>query len=60
MTDDWEAELAVIVGITLRNASEEETAAVIAGYTIANDISMRDWQRVSRLSPWVPSAPTMT
>ena len=42
---DWEAELAVVVGSTLENASEEEAAAGIAGYTIANDISMRDWQR---------------
>ena len=42
---DWEAELAVIVGSTLRNATEEEAAAAIAGYTVANDISMRDWQR---------------
>lgn len=42
---DWEAELAVVVGSTLENASEEEAAAAIAGYTIANDISMRDWQR---------------
>ncbi|GAA1498080.1 fumarylacetoacetate hydrolase family protein [Paeniglutamicibacter kerguelensis] len=42
---DWEAELAVIVGSTLRDATEEEAAAAIAGYTVANDISMRDWQR---------------
>lgn len=42
---DWEAELAVIVGGTLKNASAEEAAAAIAGYTVANDISMRDWQR---------------
>jgi len=42
---DWEAELAVIVGGTLKNASAEAAAAAIAGYTVANDISMRDWQR---------------
>ncbi len=42
---DWEAELAVVVGSTLKNATEEEAAAAIAGYTVANDISMRDWQR---------------
>ncbi|WP_307038006.1 fumarylacetoacetate hydrolase family protein [Arthrobacter sp. B3I4] len=41
---DWEAELAVVVGAPLRNASPEEAAAAIAGYTAANDISMRDWQ----------------
>ena len=42
---DWEAELAVVVGSVLSNAGEEEAAAAIAGYTVANDISMRDWQR---------------
>jgi acylpyruvate hydrolase len=42
---DWEAELAVIVGSTLKNSSEADAAAAIAGYTVANDISMRDWQR---------------
>ncbi|MHA7226457.1 2-hydroxyhepta-2,4-diene-1,7-dioate isomerase [Glutamicibacter soli] len=42
---DWEAELAVVVGSTLRHASEDEALAAIAGYTVANDVSMRDWQR---------------
>lgn len=42
---DWEAELAVVVGSTLKHASEEEAASAIAGYTVANDVSMRDWQR---------------
>lgn len=42
---DWEAELAVVIGAEITNASEEEAAAAIAGYTVANDISMRDWQR---------------
>jgi acylpyruvate hydrolase len=42
---DWEAELAVIVGTSLHNVSEAEAAQSIAGYTIANDVSMRDWQQ---------------
>lgn len=42
---DWEAELAVVVGRELRNATEEEAAVGIAGYTVANDVSMRDWQK---------------
>nr|WP_218063305.1 fumarylacetoacetate hydrolase family protein [Arthrobacter sp. SDTb3-6] len=41
---DWEAELAVVVGATLHRADEAEAAAAIAGYTVANDVSMRDWQ----------------
>ncbi|GAA1406462.1 2-hydroxyhepta-2,4-diene-1,7-dioate isomerase [Glutamicibacter uratoxydans] len=42
---DWEAELAVVVGERLADATPEEAAAAIAGYTVANDVSMRDWQR---------------
>ncbi|ALE04847.1 2-hydroxyhepta-2,4-diene-1,7-dioate isomerase (plasmid) [Arthrobacter sp. ERGS1:01] len=41
---DWEAELAVVVGAPLARADEEEATAAIAGYTVANDVSMRDWQ----------------
>lgn len=42
---DWEAELAVIVGRRVRSCSAEEGRQAVAGYTVANDISMRDWQR---------------
>lgn len=41
---DWEAELAVIVGAPLRRASKAEAEAAILGYTVANDVSYRDWQ----------------
>lgn len=41
---DWEAELAVVVGRTLRRAGRDEALASIAGYTVANDLSARDWQ----------------
>ncbi|TKV61775.1 fumarylacetoacetate hydrolase family protein [Nakamurella flava] len=41
---DWECELVVVVGATLRGADRAEAAAAIAGYTVMNDISMRDWQ----------------
>lgn len=41
---DWEAELAVVVGAQLTRAGEDESEAAIAGYTVANDVSMRDWQ----------------
>jgi len=44
---DWEAELAFVVGRTVRRAGPEEAAAAIAGFTVANDVSMRDWQRRS-------------
>ncbi|MBM6621995.1 fumarylacetoacetate hydrolase family protein [Micrococcaceae bacterium RIT802] len=41
---DWEAELAVVVGTELVHADEAEAAAGIAGFCVANDVSMRDWQ----------------
>ncbi|CAN5496155.1 fumarylacetoacetate hydrolase family protein [soil metagenome] len=41
---DWEVELALVVGREVRHASHGEAVAAIAGYTIANDVSMRDWQ----------------
>jgi acylpyruvate hydrolase len=42
---DWEVELGVVIGRPLRRASAGEAAAAIAGYTVVNDVSMRDWQR---------------
>lgn len=48
---DWEAELAVVIGSTLSRANESDAAAAIAGYTIANDISLRDWQ--NRTTEWL-------
>jgi acylpyruvate hydrolase len=43
---DWEAELGVIIGRPVYRASgPAEAAEAIAGYTVCNDVSMRDWQR---------------
>jgi acylpyruvate hydrolase len=44
---DWEAELAVVVGSDLFRADEDQAREAIAGYTVANDVSMRDWQNRS-------------
>jgi acylpyruvate hydrolase len=41
---DWEAELAFVIGMPVRHARGDEALAAIAGYTICNDVSMRDWQ----------------
>ena len=41
---DWEAELTVVIGETTRHASAEQARNAIAGYTVANDISMRGYQ----------------
>src|SRR6516164_7075858 len=41
---DWEVELGVIIGRPVYRATPAEAAAAIAGYTVVNDVSMRDWQ----------------
>ncbi|ASN51423.1 fumarylacetoacetate hydrolase family protein [Sinomonas sp. R1AF57] len=41
---DWEAELVVVIGRQARRVPEAEAADYIAGYTAANDISMRSYQ----------------
>jgi acylpyruvate hydrolase len=48
---DWEAELGVVIGRPIYRASQDEAAAAIAGYTVTNDVSMRDWQ--SRTLQWL-------
>ncbi|WP_063017920.1 fumarylacetoacetate hydrolase family protein [Nocardia nova] len=48
---DWEAELAIVVGATLRHADADAARAGIAGYTVANDFSARAWQR--RTPQWL-------
>ncbi|QIS22027.1 fumarylacetoacetate hydrolase family protein [Nocardia terpenica] len=48
---DWEAELAVVVGGVLRRADRATARAGIAGYTVANDFSVRTWQH--RTSQWL-------
>jgi 2-keto-4-pentenoate hydratase/2-oxohepta-3-ene-1,7-dioic acid hydratase in catechol pathway len=41
---DYEGELAIVIGERCRHVSVEQAADVIAGYTITNDLSVRDWQ----------------
>lgn len=41
---DWEVELVVVVGKPVRRATEDEAADAIAGFTVMNDVSVRDWQ----------------
>ncbi|NIO39634.1 MAG: hypothetical protein GTO41_05235 [Burkholderiales bacterium] len=41
---DWEVELAFVIGKTARNVSESEALDYVAGYTICNDVSEREWQ----------------
>jgi acylpyruvate hydrolase len=41
---DWEAELGVVVGAEVRHADRAQAAAAIAGYTVVNDVTARDFQ----------------
>lgn len=47
---DYEAELVAIVGKTARNVSRDSALDYIAGYSIFNDATVRDYQR--RTSQW--------
>ncbi|NDH23936.1 MAG: 2-hydroxyhepta-2,4-diene-1,7-dioate isomerase [Actinobacteria bacterium] len=42
---DWEVELAIVIGSPVRHASPREALAAVAGYTVMNDGSVRDFQR---------------
>jgi 2-keto-4-pentenoate hydratase/2-oxohepta-3-ene-1,7-dioic acid hydratase in catechol pathway len=42
---DFEAELAVVIGTTCKNVSEEQAMSVIFGYTALNDVTARELQR---------------
>lgn len=42
---DWEVELAVVIGKTARNVSEDDWLQHVAGYCIMNDISERAFQK---------------
>ena len=48
---DYEGELALVIGVRCRHVPKARANEVIAGYTIVNDVSVRDWQA---------RAPTMT
>lgn len=48
---DWEAELTVVIGRTVRRAGDEQAAQAIAGFTVMNDVTMRDWQY--RTTEWL-------
>ncbi|MFE5880630.1 fumarylacetoacetate hydrolase family protein [Streptomyces hydrogenans] len=72
---DWEVELAVVIGRQARYlASPEDTASVIAGYAISNDVSEREFQldfspqwdlgksceTFNPLGPWLVTADEVT
>jgi 2-keto-4-pentenoate hydratase/2-oxohepta-3-ene-1,7-dioic acid hydratase in catechol pathway len=49
---DFEGELAIVIGKTCRNATRENALSHVLGYTAANDVSARDWQKDWGGSQW--------
>lgn len=61
---DWEVELAVVIGSTLRDVTPAEALDGVFGYTVANDVSARDlqfgdgqWIRGKNLESFSPLGP---
>jgi 2-keto-4-pentenoate hydratase/2-oxohepta-3-ene-1,7-dioic acid hydratase in catechol pathway len=50
---DSEAELAVVIGRAARDVSPTEALAHVYGYTCANDVSARRWQRHGGAGQWI-------
>jgi 2-keto-4-pentenoate hydratase/2-oxohepta-3-ene-1,7-dioic acid hydratase in catechol pathway len=49
---DYECELAVVIGRRCFNVSRAEALNYVLGYTCANDVSARDWQRDGGGGQW--------
>ena len=63
---DYEGELAVVIGERASRVPEEEALGVVAGYTVANDVSARDlqigdgqWLRGKGLDTFLPLGPAV-
>ncbi len=46
---DYEGELAVVIGKSAKDVSRKNALDYVLGYTIANDVTARDWQREKSL-----------
>jgi 2-keto-4-pentenoate hydratase/2-oxohepta-3-ene-1,7-dioic acid hydratase in catechol pathway len=49
---DFEGELAIVLAKECRNATRENALSHVLGYTVANDVSARDWQKDRGGSQW--------
>jgi 2-keto-4-pentenoate hydratase/2-oxohepta-3-ene-1,7-dioic acid hydratase in catechol pathway len=49
---DYEGELAVVIGRTCKNVARAQALEHVLGYTCANDVSARDWQKRHGGSQW--------
>jgi 5-carboxymethyl-2-hydroxymuconate isomerase len=48
---DWECEIAIIIGTRAKYVSEADALNYVAGYTVCNDVSERNFQ-IERLGQW--------
>ena len=66
---DYEVELAVVIGETVKGIPEDQALSSVFGYTVANDVSAREWQRADGqfdrsksfdtfcpIGPWITTA----
>lgn len=63
---DWEVELAVVIGRTMKGVPVDEALDYVFGYTVGNDISARDlqfgdgqWTRGKSLDSFCPLGPAI-
>ena len=49
---DYECELAVVIGKNCKNVSKADALDYVLGYTCANDVSARDWQKGGGGGQW--------
>ena len=49
---DYECELAVVIGRDCKNVSKADALDYVLGYTCANDVSARDWQKNGGGGQW--------
>jgi 2-keto-4-pentenoate hydratase/2-oxohepta-3-ene-1,7-dioic acid hydratase in catechol pathway len=49
---DYEAEMVIVIGKTLRHANAEQAASGIFGYSVGHDVSARDWQKDKPGKQW--------
>ncbi|XP_041643317.1 fumarylacetoacetate hydrolase domain-containing protein 2A isoform X2 [Cheilinus undulatus] len=50
---DWEVELAFVIGRRGKHIKEEDALSYVAGFTVANDVSARDWQMNRNGKQWL-------
>ncbi len=72
-TLDWEGELAVVIGSVARGLEPAQASRAIAGYTVVNDVTVREYQyrtsqwlqgktfeSTSPVGPWLVTGPTIS